>query len=383
MRKIASLGWTLVILSGLVGGCEKSNDKSDDKAEELSLSGALDRGAFTIDNAVEEIKKSPGYELFMRGASHKSAVDGDAPALTIFLDDIKGVYEYAPQQNGEEETPSAHTGSCKSYFQKTGDSDWFIIHLPLEKVKHPHQLFKYNSGDEAINNLLLTTSEFIYAADRNLMRHDYHLATRFDIDDEYAGELWVDEVSNGLLNTLTTSKFGFTDEYFVTVTTQFSDTIKVAYFLQNADEDTLYSETVAFSMKVVDGNPNLQFEYEMKIGDVRIVKQLDDENKLVYVVYKEDERQENASVRVIVLAGESKTSVNCLFMNRNKDLEVTFDDESTILLSELIGDSQEVLASLFGSMKELYLSKMIINRLAWQIYSEHNGTGDANRYMRP
>ncbi len=160
--------------------------------------------------------------------------------------------------------------------------------------------------------------------------------------------------------------------------TQFNDTIMLSYCLEDADEEPLYCEKVSFILEGVPEEPNLQFAYEMQIGDVKIVKTLDEEYQLVYEIYKGDVLQENATVEVITPEWEAPTSVNCLFMHKRKDMRITFDDESSVLLSELIGDSQDILAELFSSMKELYLSKMVINRLAWQIYSEQLGEGEEN-----
>jgi hypothetical protein len=369
MKKTASLGWILLLLGVLLGSCENSNENSETNIDQLSLSEAIDQGAFNIEQAVEAIEKSNAYSLFVREIKNKSALNDEPPALNIYLEDIQGVYEYAPEE--EEQEAKANNGKCQSYFQRTDDSDWFIIHMPFEKVQYPESLFNYDPAEEFINNLMITTSEFLFESDKSLMWYNYHLVSRFDVDEEYAGELWVDEVSRGFLNSTTSSKFGFTDEHFIVVETQFGDTIKVGYKLENSEE-VLFSETVAFSLEIIDGKPDLQFEYEIQVGDVRIVMTLDEEYQVVYEVFKGDELQENASVEVIVSGGEASTSVNCLFMNQNKDLEITLDDESTVLLSELIGDSQEILAPLFNSMKELYLSKVIINQLAWQIYIEQD-----------
>ncbi|MCU4157217.1 hypothetical protein J1N10_14665 [Carboxylicivirga sp. A043] len=373
MKRNASVGCILLVLGVLLGSCEKSNENVDSTIEPLSLAETIDVGAYEIDEAVKAIESSKAYGLFVREATNKSAVEDDAPGINIYLDDIKGVYEYAPEV---EEAPAQNNVACQSFFQRIDDSDWFIIHLPFEKVKEPSQLFKHSSEEAFVNNLMISTSEFVYEIDKRLLWHNYHLATRFDVDEEYAGELWVDEESNGLFDAKTSSKFGFTDDHFIVVDTQFGDTIKVGYRLENAEADTLFSEMVAFSLNLLGGNPNLQFEYEIQVGDVRIVKTLDEENQLVYVVYKNDELREDAVVQVIISEGETPTSVNCLFMNKNRDLQIMLSDEPPILLSDLIGDSQEVLSSLFDSMKELYLSKKVINRLAWQIYIENNYNGD-------
>ncbi|MBK3516909.1 hypothetical protein [Carboxylicivirga marina] len=369
MKKVASLWWILVIAAILISGCEKSNQGPEQNPESLSLEEAVNKAALNIDNAVEAIEASNAYELFNRTSTTKATTTDDAPAHSIYLEDIAGVYEYDPVEDVDESAAKLKAG-CKWYFKWLEDSDLLILHLPFEKVKKPASLFKYDPEEEWTNNLKITTSQFLYEADKMRTGHNYELATRFDVDEEYAGELWVNETRSNYFKTKSSSKFGFTEEYFIKVIRQFGDTIMLSYSLENAEGDTLYSEKVSLSINMVDDKPKPQFEYEIQVGDVRIVKMLDEDNKFVYVVYKGGELREDAIVNVIILDGEEPTSIDCMFMHKNKDLQIMLSDEPPIQLSELIGDSQEVLADLFASMKELYLSKQVINKLAWQIYRE-------------
>lgn len=376
MRKNVRYLWVLLLLGVAISGCDKNGELPDKSIDALSLEEAVERAAVNIDKAVEAIELSPGYHFWLQDASVKSSVVDDAPALSIYLDDIKGIYEYT--QVAESEGSQLKNGSCHPYFMRTGDSEWFITLLPFELVKHPRKLFSDACDEEFINNLKITATDFLYEADNTAKWHSYRLASRFDVDDVYAGDLRVEEERKAMFNTRSMSKFGFTDEYFLEVMTQFNDTIMLSYCLEDADEEPLYCEKVSFILEGVPEEPNLQFAYEMQIGDVKIVKTLDEEYQLEYEIYKGDVLQENATVEVITPEGEAPTSVNCLFMHKRKDMRITFDDESSVLLSELIGDSQDILAELFSSMKELYLSKMVINRLAWQIYSEQLGEGEEN-----
>ena len=198
---------------------------------------------------------------------------------------------------------------------------------------------------------------------------NYSLASQFDVDDEYAGNLWVHATVKDYFKSKTHSKFGFTDEYFMVVETQLTDTILLRYALEDANEATLFSEKVVLVVDVKMEMPHLHFEYELIIGDIKIVNAFNENNQLEYFVYKADELQEEAIVEIIQ-SGEGVASADLLFMHQNKDLKITFDDGSSVLLSELLGDSQAVLSELFNSMKELYLSQMLINKLAWQIYKE-------------
>lgn len=376
MKKIVSYCLPLLFVVIILTGCEKSGGESDKYPEKVNLKEAVDYAALQITEAVESIELSNAYSLFQQGASTKSGIIDDAPAVNIYLDDLKGVYAYAPVL---ESTTSAahHDHKCKSYFERIDDSEWFVIQLPHEKVAKPYRLFDYDPNVAIVNNFKITTSEFLFESDKSLKWHNYHLATRFDLENEYAGYLWVDEMRKEIFKFWHHARFGFTTDYFISVLAQLSDTAKLGYSLENAENDTLFSEMISFSLRDEVDSPIHHFAYEVMIGDIQIVRTLDEDNQMVYLLYKGGELREDAIVSVIASEGEGPNGINYLFMNKNIDIQIMLSDEPPFLLSDLIGDSQEVLSSLFASMREFYLSKMIINRLAWQIYREqHGGTDD-------
>ncbi|MBR8535950.1 hypothetical protein KDU71_10310 [Carboxylicivirga sediminis] len=373
MRKMAIVFGGLLLVA-LFNSCEKGADDSPSKTELLNLKEALDVSAQQVDDAVNAIEQSAAYGLFQQGAQLKEEGGGDAPALNIYLNDLMGVYAYDPVEDVEDSEGSGKTtsGHCKSYFKRIDDSEWFVILLPHEKVLKPHDLFDFDPEDVITNNFKITTTQFLFEVDQSMKGHNYQLASRFDLEDEYAGELWVEETREGFIKSKIYSKFGFTDEYFISIMAQFNDTIKLSYSLENAEQEILFNETMVFIPFDASEELALQFVYEMLIGDIKIVRTLNDEQQIVYAVYKGDELQEDALVEVIMPNGESLSSINSLFMHMSKDIRITFNDESEVLLSELIGDNQEVLSNLFEQMKELYLSKMIVDKLAWQIYREQD-----------
>ncbi|TRX70880.1 hypothetical protein [Carboxylicivirga sp. M1479] len=373
MKKIASYGWFILVIALLVGACEGVNEEPNPDVSDLSLEEAVNGAALNIDAAVEDIEASYAYQLFATQARTKGGSEEDAPTANMYLEDIMGVYEYAPS---DDDGGSKTQSKCESIFKRTGDSEWLVVYMPFEKLLQPKQLFEYDSESEIVNNLMINTTEYLYESSQKEKWMKYNLASNFMVDEEYAGHLWVQEEKQGFLNVKNSSKFGFTDEHFIKVMTQFNDTLLISYGLENANEEKLYCETISFVLSGLGQNANLQFAYEMQIGDVRIVKTLDEEVQLVYHIYKGDVLQENAMVEVIMPEGESATSYNCLFMHNNKDLKITFDDESEVLLSDLLGDSQDVLSGLFSTMKDMYLSKVIVNHLAWTIYAEQNCDDD-------
>lgn len=368
MKKIVSYSWPFLFALIAFVSCEQSVREP----EQSDLKEAVEHAALQIEEAVEAIELSNAYSLFQQGASIKCDDNDDAPAVNINLNDLKGVYAYAPADE-RTDLAASHDHKCKSYFERIDDSEWFVIQLPYEKVAKPGEMFKYDAEETIDNNFQITTSEFLFESDKSLMWHNYQLATRFDLDNEYAGALWVDEVRKELFKVWHHSRFGFTTDYYVSVLAQLSDTVKLGYSLENAESDTLFSEVFSISLKDAIENPTLYFAYEITIGDIKIVKTLDEEDEVVYLLYKDGELREDAIVTVIAADGNAPTSINYLFMNKGIDIQIMLSDEPPILLSELIGDSQEILYGLFGAMQEMYFSNMIINKLAWQIYREQHG----------
>ena len=151
MKKIVCYCWPLLVVALGFIGCEKSGDESEKNPEQLNIKDAVELAALQIDEAVETIEMSTAYSLFQQGASTKSGSIDDAPAVNIYLDDLKGVYAYAPVEESAA-SDEHHNRKCKSYFERIDDSEWFIIQLPHEKVAKPYQLFVYDPNEAFVNN---------------------------------------------------------------------------------------------------------------------------------------------------------------------------------------------------------------------------------------
>ncbi len=63
---------------------------------------------------------------------------------------------------------------------------------------------------------------------------------------------------------------------------------------------------------------------------------LNEDGKINYKIYKDEVFQSGVVVEVTVNEGEAETSVNCMFINKNRDLKIAFSDGSNLVLSELI-----------------------------------------------
>ncbi|MGQ1783902.1 hypothetical protein [Saccharicrinis sp. GN24d3] len=52
------------------------------------------------------------------------------------------------------------------------------------------------------------------------------------------------------------------------------------------------------------------------------------------------------------------------FCKKEKDLEITLNDDTVIKLSELIGDARETMRELYDTLLDVYFAKHVVNRLA-------------------
>ena len=357
MRLIA-----LGTLSALTIGLWSCSNNSDDpvKTNQLSLKESLNEKTVSLEQAVSEISSSKGYEILtMKESSVKSGSDSDSLAnddsfhsINISIDDLKGIYDY--------QLDSTHFGMHK-HFTRTEDSDKFIIRLPKEKAYNRRSLFETNEADTTlVNDFVITTSDFQYNYSGGFP-FNYLLDTRIDVEEEFAGALRIDWSMNSIKDLNYSSTYSFTDDYSVSTDFQMGDTIRHAYSLMQNSE-IIYAEKISFIKS--EESHRREREYSIVIGNIEIVRSSGSDNILVY---KDGVLQENASVEVLSNDGSIEDEV--AFCRKGRDLRITFDDGTTVVLSELVGDSLEILNELFGSLREVYFSTHLVNHIAFDIYS--------------
>ncbi|MBN2595732.1 MAG: hypothetical protein JXR82_03000 [Marinifilaceae bacterium] len=362
-RNIIAVG-ALLFFSAVLFSCSDNSDNNPEKG--LSLEQSLKEKTVSLTTAVDEITSSKGFEIVTMNdpttvaGTTKQGSDDTKFSANITLDDIKGIYEYSAA------IPAATTETKMGYsskFEKTGDSEEFIIKLPKEKAGNPWKLYMEEEGDDSlVNDFVITTTEYNYyfSMDEGFQFNNL-VNSSITVEDEPAGELFVNWDIAANQNFNYESKFSFTDDYSVGVKFKMGDTIQYAYNLKNG-EDVLFKEEMQFTK----GNgENSSYEYKLSIGLIEIVKNSTSDS---YLVYRDGVLEEGAVVEVINNSGES-TEANVVFCRKGRDLKITFADESVVVLSELLGqDTLDKMAEIFSSMYDMYFVNHVVNKVAHEAY---------------
>lgn len=372
-RNIVVVGM-LLFVSATIWSCSDS-DSSKTQDQDQNLEQSLELKSKTLSEAVGEITTSPGFELITMSANTKDGTEEESDDRfsinrEITLADIQGIYEFT---QAEEETTETKMYK-KHVFERTGDSELFIIHLPQEKATSPWKLYMEEEGDaELDNDFEVSTSQYHSSTVMNSdgFMFDYLLDADIKIEEEAAGEIFVDWNMNmspdRKFNYV--SEFGFANGYSVGHEFMFGDTTEFAYSLKMGDE-VLYMEEVEYIRATNEAGA--EYEYALSIGDIKIVKNSDSND---YMVYLNGEQQEDAIIEILddttVSDGETEgeEEADGAFCRRAFDIKITFDDETSVILSDLIGE--ETLAQLdkiYSSMHDMYFVKNLVDVVANEAY---------------
>jgi len=362
-RNIVGVGM-LLLFAAVLWSCSDSSDNNPE--QDLSLEQSLVAKTNTLSGAVTDISNSNGFDIITMddSSSTKSGEEGeenDDPrfSLSITLDDIKGLYDYTPSVN--EETSETKFGHQK-VFEKTKDTTLFILRLPKEKATNPWALYSNEEGDaELTNDFVITTTEYNYAYAGGF-KFDYLLNSEIAVEGEPAGALYVDWSISENLHFDYMSKYSFTDNYSVGVEFQFGDMISYQYHLDEG-EDVLFKEKV--EIVKVEGSDSKELEYTLAIGNIEIVKNSQSEG---YQVYRDGVLEEGAVVEVVTETGETDEAA-VVFCRKGLDLKITFADESTVVLSELLGEGTlDKMNEIFSSMYDMNFVKHLVDKVAREVY---------------
>jgi hypothetical protein len=362
-RNIVAVG-VLLFFSAVLFSCSESSDNNPEKG--LTLEESLKEKTVSLSNAVDEITSSKGFDIVtMNDPNTKNGTEeGDDDTMfsaSITLDDVKGVYEYEPSIPAE--TTETKMGYwMMNMFTKTGESEEFIIKLPKEKAGNPWKLYEQEDGDDAlVNDFVITTSQYNYSFS---VGEGYQFSNLVDasitVEDEPAGELYVDWSIASDMGFEYESKFTFTDDYSVGIEFSHGENFSYAYNLKMGEE-VLFMEEVEFTKG--DGENQGSFEYALSIGIIKIVKNSTDDS---YMVYRDGTLEEGAVIEVVQNeTDESTEGETNVFCRKGLDLKITFADETVVVLSELLGeDTLDKLAEIFSSMHDMYFVKHVVNKVA-------------------
>ncbi len=367
MKIIFGLSFVFLVLTV---SCNKESENltGNTSAESVVLS-ATNR----VETALEDISGTLGYQLLTLSESETRSATTDTTEddilVSISLDDLKGEYEYAP-------TPTdtvTHRGNdyiVYSYFERVADNDQFIIKLPEDKATSPWNLYTVEDGDDELeNNFVITTSEFEYNDYEGRHTYDYLLNTRVDVSDVYAGSLYINQVMNGKSDYTYAAEYNFDNDYSISVDYVSGDTSNYVYSLDE-DSESIYKEKIT-RIKNDDATSHKRkysvLEHSISIGDFQLVKtKITEEDTIIFEVYIDDVLQDSVTVEEIYDDDSDGTA----FCRKATDIQITYSDGTVVLLSDLIGDAQDIMDELFDALFDVYFATGVINNLAWDIYSD-------------
>ena len=360
MKKcIISFG-TLLLFSAIFWSC---SDKSDNNLEQdLSLVQLMEVKANAVTDAVVDISESKGFEIITveDDTNLKSNYAGSMDsryAMSITLDDIKGVYDY---KKGIADQQGTIKNGYQSAFEKVDDSESFILRLPKEKAMRPWMLY-VDEATEYTNDFVITTTDYNYTYSGGI-EFDYLLNSEIEVEKEKAGELFVDWSISEDLNFDYQSKFTFTNDYSVGVDFSAGEMINYEFNLMKGD-DILFMEEVDISKS--DETNEGELKYSLVLGSIKIEWSSVSGN---YVVYRNDVLQEGATIEVVKHQNDANEA-NGAFCRKGRDIKITFEDGTSIQLSEMLSeDTLALMDQIFSSMYDLKFVKHIVDKVAHEVY---------------
>ncbi|MCU0376679.1 MAG: hypothetical protein MUC78_00305 [Bacteroidales bacterium] len=314
---------------------------------DTSLKSSLDESSVKINKAMTVISDTRGFQLMTLSDLTKS---GDGYSDSINLDLIAGIYDFKP------ETYWCHHDMRPRWkFEKTGESEMLVVNIPQKMIFHPRYLYSTNPEEGlAENDFTISASEY-HNYFSYFRRYDYRLMAGFTVDEEDAGTLEVTAAGSSFADRSYASEYHFTDEYSVMVSYERGDT-SISSFTLNEGEEILLGEETVFIWKDFRKSER---KYTLTIGDIDIVKSTGIDSIQVFL---NGVLQSTAAVKI---TDEDETEGSVC---HHRDILLTFDDGTSVKLSELISPALETLGTLITPMREMYFAKHIADYIAFSVY---------------
>lgn len=337
--------FTLTIILVLISWQCSKDDRLD---SDLTLKESIEESVSDINTAVDRISFSKGYQLLSVSEDGTKSEDGFHDSID--LDMIAGIYEFSPD-------PEFHPVYFFPYrlFRKTGPGTKLEVNLPEQMVFHPRRLHFYLMADSVLkNNFRITATDyhFYYNWWNN---YDYILEADFSLNSNNIGNMKISSVWMSQMKRKYENRYSFPEGYSLTKKGQTGDNAEFMFALTHAD-DTLLKETLLFTG---DGFKKKEKQYILSIGDVDIKRATGVDSIQVYL---KGILQKKAGAKIM-----NNEDFNASVFSR-RDILLTFDDGTQAKLSELISPSLETLKTLSRSLDEIYVSKHIIDYIAFNIY---------------
>jgi hypothetical protein len=344
-----------VLFSVLIMSCTKNEGVTENSTLNSSLKQAIDEGALNLNSAMDVITSAKAFSILtMSDGTQKSTSSTDSLyKVYIPLDSIKGVYEYQPGT-----VLNSHGSPLIRFFTWTGDDNQMILNLPLAKIENPRTLRRTLPSDTSLtNNFSIAVSA--YHNNYNSYRDfDYILASEISVDNSAIGNLDISYVKSPTNGTQYASQYVFSGSYTAKYQYESGDTTVSSFAILNGDE-VLYKEQL-LSIKNDTVKHGGERQYSLTIGELQIVRNAGDS---VVEVYVNGVLQANAVVTIIDKEADTEASV-C----KKRDIQITFEDGTTVVVSDLIGQSIADIKTLFDSLHSVYFAAYVVDWIAYDVY---------------
>jgi len=338
MRKIGI--FFIVIAAILTSQCSRN-------VGDTSLRNALDESSVKINKAMTVISDTRGFQLMTASDQTKS---GEIYNDSIELDMIAGIYDFKP------ETYMCHHDMRPRWiFEKTGESEMLVVNIPQKMIFHPRYLYLNNPEEVAEENDFTITASEYHNYFSYFRRYDYRLMAGFTIGTEDIGTLEVTAAGSNFTDGNYASEYNFTDEYSVFVSYAKGDT-SISSFSLKEGEEILMGEESVFIWKDFRKSER---KYTLTVGDVDIVRSTGIDSIQVFL---NGVLQSTAAAKI---TDEDETEGSVC---RHRDILLTFDDGTSVKLSELIGPALETLGTLIVPMREMNCARRVADYIAMSVY---------------
>ena len=318
------------------------------EAENLNLKQSVEKSVGDVNNALHAISESGGYQILsMEETVLKSETDFRD---SITLDMVSGIYDFNPDLSDRHQFFIPFR-----MFEKTDESDQMVVNLPKELVIQPRSLHTLQAPESTLeNDFTITASEYnFYYTWMN--RFDYLLNAGFKLEAEDLGSYAVLAAGSRDTGSSYASEFTFTEGYRIAAGFENGDSSVTTFMLADGD-DILLKET---HVKVRQGFQKRERYYILTIGNVEIRRGTAMDSIQVFL---DGVLQKEAGAKITDEKGSEGS-----FCHR-RDILLTFDDGTTMNLSELLAPSREILRELYDSLHGMKLAKHIVDYIAISIY---------------
>jgi hypothetical protein len=346
----------IAILSvAILVGCTKN----DGLLNNASLKQVVNQSASNLSKAMDKISTTQAYSILtVSDAGLKSADLTDSVyRVYIPLDLVKGVYNYKPVPKTDR-----WGYSLMRYFTKSADDAKMIVRMPLKKVKNPMSLRHYSYSDSTLkNNFAIAVSEY-HNNYNSYWDYDYILASEISINDTVAGKLNIKSNVSPAKGIDYASQYAFTGSYTAKYRYLSGDTTVSSFAIMDGNT-VLYKEEL-LRIKNDTAKHHHERQYILTIGNVQIIRKSGTEGVQIAV---NGVIQPGAVVKIVDNDNDEEGSA-C----KKREIQITFEDGTVTLVSDLINDSVDHIRTLYFSLHKVYFAAAIVDWIAYDIYYHRN-----------